>query len=32
MDGNWDGTIEDNITVNKNLTVREDIEIGGKLI
>ena len=32
MDGNWDGTSEDNITVNKNLTVREDIEIGGKLI
>ncbi|MEZ3446118.1 MAG: pre-mRNA-splicing factor [Lachnospiraceae bacterium] len=31
MDGNWDGTIEDDVIARGNLTVEKDIKIGGKL-
>lgn len=32
MDGNWDGTIEDDITARGNLTVGKDIKLGGRII
>ena len=31
MDGNWDGTIEDDITVKGNLAVGKDIKLGGNI-
>lgn len=32
IDGNWDGTIENNITIKGNLTVRKDLELGGSIL
>lgn len=32
MDGNWDGTIEDDVAVRGNLTVGKDIKLGGRII
>ncbi|MDE6055896.1 MAG: pre-mRNA-splicing factor [Lachnospiraceae bacterium] len=32
IDGNWDGMIEDNITIKKNLVVDADIKLGEKII
>ena len=32
MDGNWEGTIEEDVTVRGTLTVEKDIKLGGKII
>lgn len=32
MDGNWDGTIEDDVVAKGNLTVGKDMKIGGRII
>ena len=32
IDGNWDGTIDNNITIKGNLTVRKDLELGGSIL
>ena len=32
LDGNWDGVMEDDITMKKNLAVGKDIKIGGTII
>ena len=32
MDGNWEGTIEEDVTVRGTLTVEKDMKLGGKII
>ncbi len=32
IDGNWDGTIEDNVTIKGNLNVRKDLKLGDNIL